>query len=267
MSAPRDDTDPGALLVLDDQPGPARRLEPARAAAIVDAALAAHAAAVERPARGGWRRIALAAAVLLLVAGVAAAALWRGLRAPRPTPVTLPQPTPRAALAPPATAPAAPATAPAAATPAGVVDRPGGAPATMAAMTLRRTGDAEELLARANALRGQRRWREAADLYGRVATRYRGTSAAHVALVASGTIQLEHLGDPRGARQRFAAALRARPTGPVAEEARWGAAEACRKLGDRPGEVRALRAFLAAHPRSLLRDAAANRLRALGEAP
>jgi hypothetical protein len=280
MSAPRDDHDLAARFVLDDGPGPARRLAAGQAAALVEAALAAHAAAAIPPARRSWRRLAVAAAVVVLVSGAAAAALWRIARAPAPTTVRLPPPAPRAVQVPPppasAPAPAPPTSAPASATasapaatapvdvaPPSVVAPTGGATAA----TPKRPATAEELLARANALRGQRRWREAADLYGRVATTHRGTSAAHVALVASGSIQLEHLGDPRGARQRFTAALRARPTGPVAEEARWGTAEACRKLRDRPGEVQALRAFLKAHPRSLMRDAAAARLRALGETP
>src|SRR5581483_180821 len=105
--------------------------------------------------------------------------------------------------------------------------------------------------------------READALYQRVLRAPEGGAAAYVAQVASASLHLEHLGDPRGALRLYRSALRAQPAGPLAEEVRSGIAEACRATGDRPAEAQALRDLLTHHPGSLLRGRAEERLRAL----
>jgi tetratricopeptide (TPR) repeat protein len=285
----RERSDPGSLFDLDGAPGPAKKIDAARAAALVDGALDAALGPAEagardeaeapttvhrplgarRRARGVW----LAAAAVLLVAGGAGAAAWVALRAPaverlpappapgaERAPGAVPEPPADEALAPePAPAPPPPEVAPLAEDPADdeiVIDmpahrkRPHAAPAR----------EAEDLLARANALRGERRWREADDVYQEVARRYPKSGAAHVALTASGALHLEHLGDPRGARVLFQRALAADADGPLAGEARWGLARAARALGDEAGERRALEELLARHPDSPHRERAKQRL-------
>ncbi len=136
-------------------------------------------------------------------------------------------------------------------------------PATVAAEPIA----PEDLLAEANAARAAHRWRDADALYARVV---RGTAtglAAQAALVASASIRLEHLGDPAGAARRFRAARAAGPRATLAEDARWGLAEAARALGDPAGERRALDAFLAHHAGSALAPRARSRRTELGAAP
>lgn len=113
----------------------------------------------------------------------------------------------------------------------------------------------EDLLAEANAARKRKAWKEADALYARVVDEHAGTAAAQIALVASATLHLEHLEDPRGAVKRFQKAL----AGPVAEEARYGLAEAYRALGDDAAEAAALTDFLRHHPDSPLAERARKR--------
>jgi len=126
----------------------------------------------------------------------------------------------------------------------------------------------DDLLAQANAARAAHRWRAADALYGRVvAGGPPATLAVQTALVASASIHLEHLADPAGAARRFADALAAEPQGALAEEARWGLAEAARAQADRVRELRALDDFLAHHPGSVLAAQARARRAALGAPP
>ena len=109
---------------------------------------------------------------------------------------------------------------------------------------------AEDLLERANRLRGAGSFREADEVYERVTREHRGAFAAYVAEVASASLHLEQLGDPRGAAQRFTRALRMRPGGALDLEALDGLARARRALGDREGEREALRTLVSRHPGS-----------------
>jgi hypothetical protein len=118
----------------------------------------------------------------------------------------------------------------------------------------------EDLLAEANQARKDRRWRDAEALYEQVRRAHPGTDAAVVATVASASLHLDRLGDPAGALRRFRQALRDRPDGPLAEEARWGVAASLRATGDAAAEQDALRAFVAAHPGSARLDSARRRL-------
>jgi hypothetical protein len=112
--------------------------------------------------------------------------------------------------------------------------------------------EVDDLLGEANAKRAEKKWRESDVLYGRVVERAPKSLAAQTALVASGSLHLEHLRDPRGAAKRFRRALELAPTGAVAEDARWGLAEAARALHDDNAEAAALDDFLAHHPDSPL---------------
>jgi tetratricopeptide (TPR) repeat protein len=122
------------------------------------------------------------------------------------------------------------------------------------------TRQASDLLGEANAKRAAKQWRESDALYSRVVRRAPRSLAAQIALVASASIHLEHLGDPRGATARFQRALAIAPNGGLAEEARWGLAEAARARHDDAAEARALDDFLAHHAGSpLARRARARR--------
>jgi tetratricopeptide (TPR) repeat protein len=125
----------------------------------------------------------------------------------------------------------------------------------------------EDVVALANQRRKEKRWRAADSLYERVMRESAGTDAAAIATVASAALHLDHLADPAGALRRFQKALRLRPGGPLAEEARWGLAETHRALGDDAAERAALRGFLSAHPRSVNAARARQRLAELGAAP
>jgi len=121
----------------------------------------------------------------------------------------------------------------------------------------------DDLLRVANDLRRERRWVDAARAYQRVRTTYPGTDAAYAATIAGASLRLEHLADANSALRDFRSSLRAQPAGPLAEEARYGVAEAYRALGDDDAEAESLRAFVASHPDSPLSDRARARLHAL----
>ena len=116
--------------------------------------------------------------------------------------------------------------------------------------------DATDLLGEANAKRAAKQWRESDALYARVVDRAPKSLAAQTALIASASLHLEHLGDPKGAAQRFRRALAIAPAGVLAEEARWGLAEAARATKDTAAEAAALDAFLAHHGQSPLAERA-----------
>ncbi len=122
----------------------------------------------------------------------------------------------------------------------------------------------EDIVALANQQRKEKRWRAAEALYERVMRDHARTDAAAIATVASASLHLDHLADPAGALRRFRQALRLRPDGPLAEEARWGLAETHRALGDEAAEREALDRFLSAHPRSVNAARARQRLTELG---
>lgn len=114
------------------------------------------------------------------------------------------------------------------------------------------TETAADLLGAANAKRAAKEWRASDELYARVVERAPNSLAAQTALVASASLHLEHLGDPKGAARRFSRALAIAPRGALAEDARWGLAEAARALHDTAAEKAALDDFLAHHATSPL---------------
>jgi hypothetical protein len=246
---PRDlDAEIAAAFVLDDGDGPAPPISAARASSLVEGALAASAAgpvAGASKALGKW----LALGAVVVAAGVA---IWYYTR-PRPEapPIVVPEPPRPEVVVADAAAPAPPDAAPA-------------PDATAATREPIRAPSEDELLARANAARADKRWPEAERLYRRVARTRPETRSAHVAWVAVGTLRLEQLHDAAGALDAYRKALAVPGVGALDEEARWGSAEAHRSRGDGAAEARALRAFLAAHPASPLAGTARARLEALG---
>jgi hypothetical protein len=127
-----------------------------------------------------------------------------------------------------------------------------------------RARKAADLLARANRLRAGRRWREAERSYREVMRAHPGSAQAYSATVAAAALRLEQLVDPRGALRLYEQARRQRPRGHLAQEVLFGVAECHRALGADAAEARALRAFLAAHPRGPMAARARARLDALG---
>ena len=251
------------LPELDDAEGPARRL-PAHSLRALRVRIVARASAVRslrvpEPLRP--LRVAAAALVAFAAVGSAAAAVrsfpalreyWQAPAAvsepPRPTAVRPRRQTPErtADTELPVVQPAEPAPQP-------------GAPAEPASRGF------TDLLERANQLRAERRWRAAEALYARAVEQQAGLGPRSAAALAAAELRLAQLGRPRSALAMFERVLRLQPNGPLAEQARHGRAQALRALGDDAGEARALQAFVAAHPHSLMRPSAEERLRALRE--
>lgn len=232
-----------------DGAGPAPPIDPARADAMIDAALDA----VLGPAAG------------------ARVTSHSVTAAPAPEAPAPPAPTAQAGAPGPAPTPdAAPAPAPPLPDEVEILvddveDLPAPvAPARDPSPPKRARPAPDDLLKQANEARRQKAWQAADALYARVWAEYPGTAAAQVALVASGTIQLEHQRAPRVAIARFREALRGGGGG-VAEEARYGLAEAYRAVGDAARERRALDDFLRHHAGSPLADRARDRRAELGE--
>lgn len=279
------------LQPLDDGPGPARPISDARARELVRGALRRVIAGdVDLPgpaARTRARRltrVALVAGGLLAVGAAVAGLAYRRLVAERPAVVATATAT---------TTTAAPLPAPAERTDRAPATGPEAAPDPSAAVAAATNGDhdattatrspvrhkatpprpralahserenaaasGDDLLARANQLRAQRRWREAAAAYQSVIAGSAGTNGAYVAMLARAELLLDHLNRPSEALGLFQRAL-AQPSGLLTEEARYGIATCYRALGDSNRERQALNAFLAAHPHSLLRASAAARL-------
>jgi hypothetical protein len=251
------DDDDLLRMPLDDAPGPAQPIDAARAEAIVAAAIAKHAetrvVSIRRRPRRAWV-YALAAALALLAFG-ALAAIVRHAR------VAEPAPPPIASVAIAATAPVAtqpPVLDPAA--PAIATTEPTTAAAPVVSAPVEPPAD---LLRAANELRSHRKWSEASATYERVLARDPHGSEGYTATVAAASLRLEHLNDARGALKLYRAALAERPNGTLAEESRWGVAEAERALGDHTAEIKALHDFLDHHPDALMGGTAKARLRDL----
>lgn len=121
----------------------------------------------------------------------------------------------------------------------------------------------EELLAHANALRAQRRWVAAEHLYREA----RGSAATelqrYVALVASASLSLQHLGKPARALALYRSALALMPNGDLEEEAEFGMAECYRALGDTSAELAVLQQFSVDHPDSWIIESVRQRLAVL----
>jgi tetratricopeptide (TPR) repeat protein len=256
------DRDLERLFALDDGPGPAPPIDAARADALVLGALDAAGfpppGGSSTPTSGGGGGVAagkwLAATAILAGAGVA---VYLATRAPTPERLAAPR------LETPAVVDDLPAEPLVEAPPAIVLPEPTMELGPEDGLAIPRSQKAEDLLAEANKARGKRRWKDADRLYQKVAREYPRTASAQIALVAAGHIQLEHFDRPQKAARLFRAAGKA--GGPVAEEARYGLAEAYRATGDARAERAALERFLADYPGSPLADRARTRLTELGK--
>lgn len=263
------------LPPLDDQPGPAPYISEREAARIVDKALATH---KRRFAVTPWpRRLATGAMLPLAFAGAVASAgfvvkTWRGLSGAQSTATNDAAPSARP-IQPPVHRGGSPAMPGGddALSDSGLQSQPQSA-VVPGGRTLRRApkrppvasrATPADLLRTANALRAQSRWRDAERIYRQVAALSPGSDDAYAAMVAAAALRLDHLRDPEGALPLYRGALRSRSEGALAEEARWGVAEAYQVLGNATMEANALREFIAEHPRSLTRPKAEARLRIL----
>jgi hypothetical protein len=272
------------LPPLDAQPGPASRISRARAANIVSLAMGFETRSRidvkrPRPRQRAWAKVAFlsAAAFVLPVTVVAGAVRFVSARrsmpaaliiAARPAPphVEPKTPPPHAAVEAPVAAPieTAPAVEPAPVeTPRSPEPRAKAAPVHAAAPE----ASPRDMLQQANDLRAQRQWLAAMQIYEKTFHMFPGRAEAYSATVAAGVLRLDQLGDPKGALALFNSAVRARPRGPLAEEARWGVIQAFRALGDRASEMAALQEFVTLHPQSLLAWRALARLRELRGEP
>lgn len=268
-------------LLLDDQAGPARRISAARGHELIQNALTALPAAAQvapttrARRRGAW----LLAAAVVLSAGVASAGYYTWVRssaerAPRPlpsAPATVTPSEPDVPVEPPVVSPAD-QPEPVAVVPTPTPTEPARSepPAPTPTPPRARPDNASKisaasLIERANKLRRARSWRRAEATYQRVRRAYPDTQSADVATIAAASIRLEHLGDARGAKRLYSAALRRAGEHALAEEARWGLARVHRRLRDRDGERRMLRALLQHHPDSLLLPSVRQRLRQLDQ--
>lgn len=249
-----------ALDPLDAEPGPARPLSTASAAAIADHVvselqLAPRAQFRSRPARaivvGG-----------LLSAAAAAAAYAVDRHWSEPARVEPPVVQPPQAPVPPAPLSVAAEQPLATSSPAGGTTHPADrAPEHDLRPIALHSPAAADHLAQANSLRGERRYGEALERYLYVAQAYPKSMQARAAQLAAAAIRLERFGDADGA-ERLYRRLAAEP-GELQAEAEFGLAEVARARGDRALEDRALRNFMERHGEHPLAAAAARRLRAL----
>lgn len=263
------------LLALDAQPGPALPIEPADADVLIEAALAGagfgpaggpgSTGGSPAPSGGAAARSVvgtkLVTATIALTLVVFVIAFLVGRHRAHQVAAAPPDAAPDAAVLAGAGGPSIDATAPVTPVDAAAIAvapdaaeiemEPPPAPAHHAPARAEARA-VNDLLGEANAKRAAHEWRESDALYARVVKRVPGTPAAQTALVASASLHLEHLGDPRGAAERFRRALAIDPNGGMAEEARWGIAEAARARHDDAAEAKALDEFLAHYPDSPL---------------
>lgn len=264
-----------ALPPLDDGPGPARRLSDAEAAAFVAGVMdawggpALEGPASEGPATPSAEPSPPAVASKLLrfgIGGVALVAFGIGLgvvamRQPEPAPSAV------ATIGPIALLDAATPELTALEVEETFVEEATNEPRRARRRRVRPTVEsapvmvaetADDLLRRANALRGARNFREAERTYLEVTSAHPSTHAAYVARVAAAALRLEHLGDPGGAVRLYRSAVT--HGGTLDAEARAGLARAYRRLGRDADEADAWRGLLARHPSSPFAGQARTRL-------
>jgi tetratricopeptide (TPR) repeat protein len=121
----------------------------------------------------------------------------------------------------------------------------------------------EDLLERANRLRGDGQYRAAERTYLRVVAQTPTGAAAYSARVAAASLALEQLGEPKTALRLYEEAARTNPGGALSPEIHEGTAHAHRALGQRDAERRALNALLEEQPAGPAAERARKRLRVL----
>lgn len=104
-------------------------------------------------------------------------------------------------------------------------------------------------LARARSLRAAGEYRDAARVYEQITSAHRRSPLARAALVSLGQLYAGPLKNHRKALAAYDRYL-AGGSGPLAEEARYGRIQSLHALGRTSAEMRAIEAFLEAHPAS-----------------
>jgi hypothetical protein len=249
------------LELLDSGLGPARPLSEREVAALSDRLTRDIGVVRLRSRRRPVARLLLIGAATTTAAAAAAmyGTEWLAPRAPEAAPREV---TGNPIPAPPPTAPAAEPVPnhdgrPTEESPPAPLERPDRDLRSVA----RHSRAAEDHLAKANSLRGEHRYREALDLYLHVAQQFPRSRQARAAELAAAAIRLEQFRDIDGAEYLYRS-VRDAP-GELSAEAEFGLAEVARARGDRAGELRTLREFLAHHAGHPLEAAAERRMKAL----
>jgi tetratricopeptide (TPR) repeat protein len=229
----------------DGELGPAQPLNAEHAERLVQQVVRRRRA---NPRLGPHALRAAAAVIVCTVAGASFAAYhhWPALRGTPDRAAPAAKPAASAHVAKPETAP-----------PPVAGSQPSAATATKPAT---KAEGPEELLARANALRAERRWAAAERAYRKVLSAGASEQQRYVALVAAASLTLQHLGKPAHALALYRSALTLVPKGDLTEEAEFGVAECYRTLGDTTHERAALDRFASDHPDSWLIDGVRRRL-------
>lgn len=275
---------------LVDEPGnsPTRRLlERARAdappsrmvaAAIAAASTAAHASPAPAPPSGprarGRTKLALVAGSLIVMGSIVT---WVGTQDRGVAPIATSPATSPIVVAPPPPV-VEPAPSPPGLAVTSIADLPD-APVALAPSLPRAAApvlpivldspaapvaDRSDLLREANRLRADGHFTEAAATYQRVMTSGPDSAEAYPAEVALANIDLQQ-SRAAAALAHYEHALAARPSGALAEEARWGKARALRAAGRTGDERAALEDFVAHHRESPLVPVATRRLAEIGK--
>ena len=252
-------------LLHADGDGPAQRIDSAAAQRMIAHAIDAAAIAPVKPLR--VKRYVWLLAAALVITG-SAAAMYAAQRADdaqahaarvRP-PVARPQ---QIAAQEPTAAPASIVQGTAQPQPEAPVPTTAKAQNVQPAQVEAGAGHVQDLLRRANRLRGEGQYRSAERTYLRVVAQSPNGAPAYSARVAAGALRIERLNDPRGALQLYADALRISPSGALSPEIHEGMAQAYRKLGQPAREQKALAALLAEQPDGPAAERARARLQEL----
>ena len=213
------------------------------------------------PARWSARAVALVAAAVLLLSGVAGAAYFvrrarsssNAARVPSTVVSTadVPSTSPSAVSTPTVELPPTPPTT-AAASIAATTSKPSASAAESATVA--------ELFAQANEARRTGDHGNAVRLYRELQRRFPGTREEITSRVGLGRLLLDRMADPSGALKLFDGYLATSPRGTLGEEARIGRALALARLGRSAEEREAWKQLLAAHPDSVYADRARKRI-------
>ena len=259
MSEPSQIPDEIETLLRADGEGPALRIDPAAARLLVEQALDGTLAGERsKPLRiGRWSWMLAAAFVLVGSAAAMYAAQQAQTETAAPRPAEPSATASARVIEPPQ--PAAPTRGVAQPAPQPRSDEPS-APQAAAVQS---NGGAQDLLRRANRLRGEGQYRAAERTYLRVVTQSPAGAPAYAARVAAAGLRNERLADPEGALRLYQEAERAHPRGALAPEIHEGMAQAYRKLNAPADERRALSALLDDQPQGPAAERARKRLEAL----